>query len=123
MKPSNYTFPSEADTSSAPTELTMDAFLPVETPLQLHMDGRDAMEEERLPYACQDPCNAAHVTIVTPDGSYASDSIRIDEAMNEIVIDADGVRILLDRRNVVLYLGPETPVIYRNALCDVRFTT
>ena len=105
--------------STEPVELSMDAFRPVEIPLRLNMD---AMREKPLPYAAQDPLNAARVTIVTPDGSYESAYIRIDEEAGEITIDADGIRILLDRRNVVVYLDSNSPAIYPKARCDVRFT-
>ena len=122
MKPSNHTFPSEAGTASDPIELTMDAFRPIESLTPFRMDSRIATKE-RLPYAEQNPHNAAHVTVKTPDGSYESTSIRIDAEAGEIIVEADGVRILLDRRNVVVYRDPENPSIYRSFHCDVRFTT
>lgn len=118
MNPSNHTFPSEASTFSEPVELTMDAFRPIEPPLQLNMDT----VKKPLPYASQNPRSATHVTVKTPAGIYQSDDIRIDEEAGEITIDADGVRVLLDQRNVAVYLEPENPTIYRNVRCDVRFT-
>ena len=120
MKP-NHTVPSEAGTSSDPIELTMDAFRPVESLTPFRMDSKIATEKP-LPYAEQDPRNAVRVTIKTPDGSYVSNSIRIDETMGEIIIDADGIRILLDRRNVVVYPYSDSPAVYPKARCDVRFT-
>ena len=109
--------------SSEPIDLTMDAFCPVESPLRLRTDSGPAPRENLLPYAWQDPHSAARVAITTPGGSYESDSIHIDEAMGEIIIDADGVRILLDGRKVVVYLYTEHPTVYWNTLCDVTFTT
>ena len=89
----------------------MDAFCPVESPLRLRTDSGPAPRENLLPYAWQDPHSAARVAITTPGGSYESDNIHIDEAMGEITVDADGVRILLD------------PTVYWDGLCDVTFTT
>ncbi len=109
--------------SSEPIDLTMDAFCPVESPLRLRTDSGPAPRENLLPYAWQDPHSAARVAITTPGGSYESDNIHIDEAMGEITVDADGVRILLDGRNVVVYLDIEHPTVYWDGLCDVTFTT
>ena len=122
MESTNRIFPSEASTASEPIDLTMDAFCPVEPPLRPRMNSGPAPREELLPYAWQDPHSAARVAITTPGGSYESDSIHIDEAMGEIIIDADGIRILLDGRNVVMYLDTERPTVYWDGLCDVTFT-
>ena len=122
MESTNRIFPSEASTASEPIDLTMDAFRPVEPPLRPRMDSGPAPRENLLPYAWQDPRSAARVAIRTPGGSYESRSFRIDEAMREIIIDADGVRILLDGRNVVVYLDTERPTVYWDGLCDVTFT-
>ena len=119
MESTNRIFPSAA---SEPIDLTMDAFCPVEPPLRLPTDSGPAPKEDRLPYAWQDPHSAAHVVIKTPGGSYESDNIHIDEAAGEITVDADGVRILLDGRNVVVYLNTERPTVYWEGLCDVAFT-
>lgn len=118
METDNGIFPSEA---SEPIDLTMDSFRPVESPLRPRMDSEPAPKDDRLPYAWQDPRGAAHVVIKTPGGSYESDSFHIDEAIGEIVIDADGIRILLDGRNVVVYLDAENPTVYRDVLCNVTF--
>ena len=109
--------------SSEPIDLTMDAFCPVEPPLRPRMNSGPAPREELLPYAWQDPHSAARVAITTPGGSYESDSIHIDDEIGEITVDADGVRILLDGRNVVVYLDIEHPTVYWDGLCDVTFTT
>ena len=108
--------------SSEPIDLTMDAFRPVEPPLRPRMDSGPAPRENLLPYAWQDPRSAARIAIRTPGGSYESRSFRIDDEIGEITIDADGVRILLDGRNVVVYLDPEYPTVYWDGLCDVAFT-
>lgn len=118
METVNGIFPSEA---TEPIALTMDSFRPVEPPLRPRMDGKPAPREGRLPYAWQDPRGAAHVAITTPGGSYESHSIHIDEATGEITVDADGIRILLDGWNVVVYLDPEHPTVYRDVLCNVTF--
>ncbi len=120
METDNGIFPSAA---SEPIDLTMDAFRPVEPPLRPRMDSGPAPKEDLLPYAWQDPHSAARVAITTPGGSYESDSIHIDDEIGEITIDADGVRILLDGRNVVVYLDIEHPTVYWDGLCDVTFTT
>ena len=122
MESTNRICPSETSTASEPIDLTMDAFYPIEPPLRFRMDSGPAPRECLLPYAWQDPCDAAHVAIRTPGGSYESRSFRIDEAMGEITVDADGVRILLDGRNVVVYLDTEHPTVYWDGLCDVTFT-
>ena len=109
--------------SSEPIDLTMDAFCPVEPPLRPRMNSGPAPREELLPYAWQDPHSAARVAITTPGGSYESDSIHIDDEIGEITVDADGIRILLDGRNVVVYLDIEHPTVYWDGLCDVTFTT
>ena len=122
MESTNRIFPSEASTASEPIDLTMDAFRPVEPPLRPRMDSGPAPRENLLPYAWQDPRDAAHVAITTPGGNYESRSFRIDDEIGEITIDADGVRILLDGRNVVVYLDTEHPTVYWDGLCDVTFT-
>ena len=122
MESTNRIFPSEASTASEPIDLTMDAFCPVEPPLRPRMDSGPAPKEDLLPYAWQDPHSAARVAITTPGGSYESDSIHIDDEIGEITVDADGVRILLDGRNVVVYLDIEHPTVYWDGLCDVTFT-
>lgn len=122
MESTNRIFPSETSTASEPIDLTMDAFRPVEPPLRPRTDSGPAPKEDLLPYAWQDPRGAAHVVIKTPGGSYESDSFHIDEAAGEITVDADGTRILLDGRNVVVYLDPEYPTVYWDGLCDVAFT-
>ena len=122
MESTSRIFPSETSTASEPIDLTMDAFCPVEPPLRPRMDSGPAPRENLLPYAWQDPRSAARVAIRTPGGSYESRSFRIDEAMGEITVDADGVRILLDGRNVVVYLDTEHPTVYWDGLCDVTFT-
>ena len=119
METDNGIFPSAA---SEPIDLTMDAFCPVEPPLRPRMNSGPAPREELLPYAWQDPHSAARVAIRTPGGSYESRSFRIDDEIGEITIDADGVRILLDGRNVVVYLDTEHPTVYWDGLCDVTFT-
>ena len=123
MESTNRIFPSEASTASEPIDLTMDAFCPVEPPLRPRMNSGPAPREELLPYAWQDPHSAARVAITTPGGSYESDSIHIDDEIGEITVDADGIRILLDGRNVVVYLDIEHPTVYWDGLCDVTFTT
>ena len=123
MESTNRIFPSEASTASEPIDLTMDAFRPVEPPLRPRMNSGPAPKEDLLPYAWQDPRDAARVAIRTPGGSYESDNIHIDEAMGEITVDVDGIRILLDGRNIVVYLDTEHPTVYWNTLCDVTFTT
>ena len=123
METDNRIFPLEAGVASEPIALTMDLFRPVEPPHRSRMDSEPAPKDDRLPYAWQDPRGAARVAITTPGGSYESDSFHIDEAMGEIVIDADGIRILLDGRNVVVYLDTKNPTIYRNTLCDVTLAT
>ena len=119
METDNGIFPSAA---SEPIDLTMDAFCPVEPPLRPRMDSGPAPRENLLPYAWQDPRDAAHVAITTPGGNYESRSFRIDDEIGEITIDADGVCILLDGRNVVVYLDTEHPTVYWDGLCDVTFT-
>ena len=109
--------------SSEPIDLTMDAFCPVESPLRLRTDSGPAPRENLLPYAWQDPHSAARVAITTPGGSYESDSIHIDDEIGEITVDADGVRILLDGRNVVVYLYIEHPTFFWYGMCVVTFTT
>ena len=74
-------------------------------------DSGPAPKEDLLPYAWQDPRNAACIAIRTPGGSYESRSFRIDDEIGEITIDADGVCILLDGRNVVVYLDTEHPTV------------
>lgn len=118
METVNGIFPSEA---TEPIELTMDSLRPVEPPLRPRMDGKPAPREDHLPYAWQDPRGAARVAITTPGGSYESDNIHIDDEMGEIIIAADGIRILLDGENVVVYLDAENPTVYRDVLCNVTF--
>ena len=119
METDNGIFPSAA---SEPIDLTMDAFRPVEPPLRPRMDSGPAPRENLLPYAWQDHRSAARIAIRTPGGSYESRSFRIDDEIGEITIDADGVCILLDGRNVVVYLDTEHPTVYWDGLCDVTFT-
>ena len=83
MESTNRICPSEPSTASEPIDLTMDAFCPVEPPLRPRMDSGPAPKEDLLPYAWQDPRDAAHVAITTPGGNYESDSFRIDEAMGK----------------------------------------
>ena len=122
MESTSRIFPSETSTASEPIDLTMDAFYPIEPPLRFRTDSGPAPKEDLLPYAWQDPRNAACIAIRTPGGSYESRSFRIDDEIGEITIDADGVRILLDGRNVVVYLDTEHPTVYWEGLCDVAFT-
>ena len=122
MESTSRIFPSETSTASEPIDLTMDAFYPIEPPLRFRTDSGPAPKEDLLPYAWQDPRNAACIAIRTPGGSYESRSFRIDDEIGEITIDADGVRILLDGRNVVVYLDTERPTVYWDGLCDVTFT-
>ena len=122
MESTSRIFPSETSTASEPIDLTMDAFCPVEPPLRPRMDSGPAPRENLLPYAWQDPRSAARVAIRTPGGSYESRSFRIDDEIGEITIDAAGVRILLDGRNVVVYLDTEHPTVYWDGLRDVTFT-
>ena len=107
--------------SNEPIELSMDSFQPIESPLPFRMDSRVATAKP-LPYAEQAPRRATHVTVRTPDSSYESTSSRIDEEAGEITIDADGIRILLDRRNVVVFPDSDSPTIYPQTRCNVRFT-
>ncbi|NBI82075.1 hypothetical protein D3Z48_08255 [Clostridiaceae bacterium] len=122
MESTSRIFPSETSTASEPIDLTMDAFYPIEPPLRFRTDSGPAPKEDLLPYAWQDPRNAACIAIRTPGGSYESRSFRIDDEIGEITIDADGVCILLDGRNVVVYLDTEHPTVYWDGLCDVTFT-
>ena len=122
MESTSRIFPSETSTASEPIDLTMDAFYPIEPPLRFRTDSGPAPKEDLLPYAWQDPRNAACIAIRTPGGSYESRSFRIDDEIGEITVDADGVRILLDGRNVVVYLDTERPTVYWDGLCDVTFT-
>lgn len=103
-----------------PAGLTMDAFQPVTA--RKRGPKAEPGEPRCLPYAGQNPAAAAYVEITTPDGRYESGSFEIDENRGEITVDAQGTRILLDRRNVVVYLDAESPSVYPRTRCGVSFT-
>ncbi len=104
-----------------PAELTMEAFRPV-TDRKRGPKAEAGERPRRLPYAGQNPAAATHVEVTTPDGRYESGSFEIDENRGEITVDAQGTRILLDRRNVVVYLDAESPSVYPRTRCGVSFT-
>lgn len=97
-------------------------FQSVETSFKLRMDSKDAMRGNRLLYRMarppkRCPCNcyeAGRLLQIRQHPHRRSDG--------EIIVEADGIRILLDRRNIVVYPDSDPPTVYWNILCDVTFT-
>ena len=133
MESTSRIFPSETSTASEPIDLTMDAFYPIEPPLRFRTDSGPAPKEDLLPYAWQDPRNAACIAIRTPGGSYESRSFRIDDEIGEITIDADGVCILLDAYydltiyiiyiSVIILYNVRRKIVFRAKPCKRHFAT
>lgn len=106
---------------SESTPLSLDDFRPIGKtgPLRPPAPIRPSAP---MPYARQHPETATRVRIRTPGGEYESGVFTIDPVKGRIRVDADGLPVLLDRRNVVVYLDPGRPTIYPAAQCRVVFS-
>lgn len=120
IKPNTKSVTTEA--AGEAMELSMDAFQPADTS---KLARCASMENTAplcdLPYGWQEPETAAHVKITTPDGTYESDEFVLNEDVGEITVNVDGITILLDNHNVVVYADPSSPTVYPAAACDVVF--
>ena len=142
MENTNCIFPSEAGTASEPIDLTMDAFCPVEPPLRPRMNSGPAPKEDTMAqelagmkrrmvwsfvfliplfYISMGHMMGAPLPAFLV-GHENAVAFGLPQLLLTLPVDADGVRILLDGRNVVVYLDTEHPTVYWDGLCDVTFT-
>lgn len=123
VSPSAYAMDTDTthiDKTAAPVELDMDSFQPVREGL-----GAPDMEpapRSRVPYQEQHPESATSVSIRTPGGRYESSSFRLDTDKGEIAVEADGMTIILDNRNVAACAEGQDPAVYPARACTVLFS-